>query len=80
MCVYENVCECGSVYYCVCMWLQWFLHVRPYYKIFTGINSHLLLKIVHACLLKSHLTLCDPMDCSPQGYLVHRIILVRILE
>ena len=35
----------------VCVWLQWFLHVRHHYKIFTGINSHLLLKIVTACLL-----------------------------
>ena len=29
---------------------------------------------------QSSLTLCDPMDCSPPGYSVHRILQARILE
>ena len=35
---------------------------------------------VHAKLLKSCLTLCDPMDCSPPGLSVHGISQARILE
>ena len=30
--------------------------------------------------LQSCLTLCDPMDCSPPGSFVHRILQARILE
>ena len=30
--------------------------------------------------LKSWLTLCDPMDCSPPGYSVHGIFQARVLE
>ena len=33
-----------------------------------------------AKLLQSHLTLCDPMDCSPPGFYVHGILQARILE
>ena len=35
---------------------------------------------VHAQLLQSYPTLCDPMDCSPPGSSVHRILQARILE
>ena len=35
---------------------------------------------VHAKLLQSCLTLCDPMDCSPPGSSVHRILQARIPE
>ena len=35
---------------------------------------------VHAKLLQSYLTLCNPMDCSPQGSSVHGILQARILE
>ena len=36
---------------------------------------------MHACTLtESYLTLCDPMDCSPPGSSVHRILQARILE
>ena len=28
----------------------------------------------------SHVTLCDPMDCSPPGSSVHGILQARILE
>ena len=30
--------------------------------------------------IQSCLTLCDPMDCSPPGSFVHRILQARILE
>ena len=32
------------------------------------------------CFLRSCLTLCDPMDCSPPGSSVHGILQARILE
>ena len=35
---------------------------------------------VHAKLLQSCLTLCDPMDCSPPGSSIHGILQARILE
>ena len=31
-------------------------------------------------LLQSHLTLCDPMDCSPPDPSVHGILQARILD
>ena len=36
----------------------------------------------HKCVLviQSYLTLCNPMDCSPQGFSVHGILQARILE
>ena len=40
--------------------------------------------IMHVCVcaksLLSCLTLCNPVDCSPPGSSVHRIIQARILE
>ena len=33
-----------------------------------------------AKLLQSCLTPCDPMDCSPQGFSIHRILQARILD
>ena len=36
--------------------------------------------ILHAKSLQSCPTLCDPMDCSPSGSLVHGILQARILE
>ena len=36
-------------------------------------NTGLLHRIVHAKLLQSCLTFCDPMDCSLPGSYVHRI-------
>ena len=35
---------------------------------------------MHAKLLQSCLTLCNPMDCSPPGFSVHGILQARILE
>ena len=34
----------------------------------------------HAVLCQSPLTLCDPMDCSPQGSSVHGVLQARTLE
>ena len=36
-------------------------------------------KCMHAKLLQSCPTLCDPMDCSPPGSSVHGILQARIL-
>ena len=41
-------------------------------------NGYLIL--CYAKLLQSCLTLCDPMDCSPQGSSLHGILQARILE
>ena len=37
---------------------------------------------VSECLLVAqlYLTLCDPMDCSPPGFFVHRVLQTRILD
>ena len=35
--------------------------------------------IVAQSLTESHLTLCDPMDCTPPGFSVHGILQARIL-
>ena len=35
---------------------------------------------MHAKLLQSYLTLCNPMDCSLPGFSFHRILQARILE
>ena len=36
--------------------------------------------MLHAKSLQSYPTLCDPMDSSPSGSTVHRILQARILE
>ena len=42
------------------------------------------LECLHTCLraksLQSCPTLCDPMDCSPPGFSVHRVLQAKILE
>ena len=43
-------------------------------------EASLQIACVHAKLLQSCLTLCDPMDCSLPGSSVHGILLARILE
>ena len=35
---------------------------------------------MHAQSFQSHLTLCDPMNCSPPGFSVHGILQARMLE
>ena len=42
--------------------------------------SRTLCACVHAKLLPSHLTLCNPMNCSPPGSSVHGILQARPLE
>ena len=37
-------------------------------------------RVLHAKLLQSYPTLCDPMDGSPPGSSVHGILQARILE
>ena len=37
-------------------------------------------RILLCLVAQSRLTLCDPMDCSPQGSSVHGILQARILE
>ena len=39
-----------------------------------------LMLLLHAKSLQSFLTLCNPMDSSPPGSSVHRILQARILE
>ena len=35
---------------------------------------------IYICKLLSRVQMCDPMDCSPPGFSVHRISQARILE
>ena len=44
------------------------------------IIEYLALHRVHAKLLQSCLTLCDPMNCSPPGSSVHGILQAKILS
>ena len=46
----------------------------------TGVGCHFLFRCMHAKLLQSCLTLCNPMDSSPPDSPVHRILQARILE
>ena len=56
------------------------------HRILVASNSeHLLLQclhagMLHAKLLQSCLTLCNPVDCSPPGSSLHGILQARILE
>ena len=43
-------------------------------------NTRFIGDCVHAKLLQSCLTLCDPMDCSPPGSSIHGILQAKILE
>ena len=40
-----------------------------------GVWGWVCAKLLYLCL-----TLCDPMDCSPPGFSIHRILQARILE
>ena len=42
---------------------------------YSHLSSHIYAKLLQSCLI-----LCDPMDDSPPGLSVHRILQVRILE
>ena len=49
-----------------------------------GLGCHFLLQCMKVKsereVARSYPTLCDPMDCSPPGSLVHRIFHARVLE
>ena len=61
-----------------------FLHPQDSPGKNTGVGCHFLLQCMHACMHAKSLqlcpTLCDPMDSSPPGSSVHRILQARILE
>ena len=50
----------------------------------TGVGCHFLLQSVKVKsereVAQLYLTLCDPMDCSPQGSSFHGIFQARVLE
>ena len=50
----------------------------------TGVGCHFLLRCMkvksESEVAQSHLTLSDPMDCSPPGSSVHGILQARVLE
>ena len=46
----------------------------------TGVSQSGTWDCMHAKLFQSCLTLCDPMDCSPPGSIVHGFLQARILE
>ena len=50
------------------------------YFIFLGSKITASGDFVHAQSLRSYLTNCDPVDCSPPGSSVHGILHARILE
>ena len=41
---------------------------------------HLYINLETCSVAQSYLTLCNPMDCSPSGSSLHRILQARILE
>ena len=44
-------------------------------------SLHLIfIRFVYVLVPKSHVTLCNPMDCNPPGSSVHGIFQARILE
>ena len=45
----------------------------------TGVSCHFLLQCMHAKLLQSYPTLCNPIDSSPPGSSVHGILQARKL-
>ena len=51
----------------VCVYTHTHTHTHTY--------THTYVLVAQLCL-----TLCDPMDCSPPGSSVHRILQERILE
>ena len=78
--------------YCVSFWstAKWFSYTwHIYMYVFFNILSHFALlldveysSLYHVCakLLQSCSTLWNPMDCSPSGSSVRRILQARILE
>ena len=50
------------------------------YMVLTLLNTSILYTRMCAKLLQLHLTLCEPVDCSPPGSSVHGILQARTLE
>ena len=74
-----------SILYDLSLWLAWSLSFSQTVKLLTfAFNCliHLQQRFIylHIKSLQSCLTLWDPMDCSPPGSSVHRILQARILE
>ena len=76
--------EVGIFYLVRVLDLFWFfvlfwLVLPPFDKIFKE-YERLYVKVVKVLVIQSCPILCDPMDCSPSGSSVHRILQARILE
>ena len=56
---------------------MWYGHTYLYYSVMEISESQL---CMHAKALQSCSTLCGPMDDSPPGSSVHRILQARVLE
>jgi len=77
MCVYNITCIIHSNIYITS------ISILGICVIYIYIYTHTDIKYIHAvlCLVAQLcLTLCDPMDCSPQVSSAHGILLARILE
>ena len=48
--------------------------------VYIYIYIYMLYECMHAKLLQSGLTLCDPMNCSSPGFSVHVIFQARVLK
>ena len=63
-------------------WIYVYVCLSPFAVHLKTSQCYLLISYawMHAKLLQSCLTLCDPTDCSPPGSSVHGILQARILE
>ena len=82
------MCSWKESVFCCC-WAECSIHANLVWLLIVSFRTsismlinYLPLLIVLCCaeLLKSYLTLCDYMDCSPQVFSVHGIFQARILE
>ena len=58
--------------------LTWWKNIKSLLR--NLVTAYISKECVPAQLLKSCLTICDPMDCSPPGSSVHGIFQARLLE
>ena len=68
--VFKYICT-YKIFVCI-----WHTHTHTYIYAYT----YTYWCVLCAKLLQSCLTLCNPVDCSPPGSSVHRILQARILE
>ena len=66
---HPNICVCARMHF-----------YRYSYRIYAHMCVCVYVCVLHAKLLQSCPTLCNPMDCSPPASSVCRILHVRILE